>query len=712
MLHSTPVAHEAPRWEIQGTVPRAKISLQYRVATALVAVAMVLLPLVYIAVIASLGWWWWDFASAGPATPAYGKSASGFLFTYLTPLVIGAIVLVFMVKPLFHRRPKSAEPHRLTREQEPQLFDFIDRICDLVHAPRPHRVQVDLQVNASASLTHGMWSILSRRLTLSIGLPLAGGLNIREFGGVLAHEFGHFAQGAGMGTTYLVRMISMWFARVVYERDQWDAALETWARGSDWRLMLVLQFARLMVWLVRRILWVLMIIGSFFSAVLLRQMEFDADHYEIQTSGTEGFIATARRLRVLGLGAHVANNKQEEAFNAKRLVDNIPGWIVHEANKLPAETCEKVIAAAHSEKTGWLDTHPSDAERIQRAQAAHSSGILTGEAPAGALFSDFANLSRQITADVYRDLADAIRRTVVILPLEQMTAESDAQSRGGDAIQRMFHGLLTPRTMVFVHPTDLTPGSDDPRTANLAARQAPPDSAAATEKELDQAIERQNELYNLMGFLEASIPFNAATHKLTAATPSAVKLESTRTTQNIEAASAAAAPVLAQARQRIVAALQWKYPRASTALQQELLLLTDILLRIERSAPTLALMRPATMAMIAVLNHLGQSTDNAAAFRAVNSRAERLRDDNERLIDHIGDVLYPFEHAGTAVKLREFLTDSVSHSDGMILALMRANAIQDRLLTVYARTIGRLCLLTFEAESEMDAEPAPASAVA
>src|SRR6185369_413243 len=119
-----------------------------------------------------------------------------------------------------------------------------------------------------------------------------------------------------------------------------------------------------------------MVIGTFFSAVLMRQMEFDADYYEIQTSGSDGFIATARRLRVLALGAHVANNKQEEAFNAKRLVDNIPGWIVYEANKLPPEVCEKVISAAADEKTGWLDTHPSDGERIQRAQAAAATGVL------------------------------------------------------------------------------------------------------------------------------------------------------------------------------------------------------------------------------------------------------------------------------------------------------------------------------------------------
>ena len=62
--------------------------------------------------------------------------------------------------------------------------------------------------------------VFKKDLVLTIGLPLVAGLSIREFGGVLAHEFGHFAQGGGMRLTALVRFVNGWFARVVYERDE------------------------------------------------------------------------------------------------------------------------------------------------------------------------------------------------------------------------------------------------------------------------------------------------------------------------------------------------------------------------------------------------------------------------------------------------------------------------------------------------------------
>ena len=89
---------------------------------------------------------------------------------------------------------------------------------------------MDCAVNASAGFMHGPFSVFRRDLVLTIGLPLVAGLSAREFAGVLAHEFGHFAQGGGLRLTGIVRGVNAWFGRVVYERDEWDVKLERWAR--------------------------------------------------------------------------------------------------------------------------------------------------------------------------------------------------------------------------------------------------------------------------------------------------------------------------------------------------------------------------------------------------------------------------------------------------------------------------------------------------
>ena len=154
----------------------------------------------------------------------------GRLLVYLGPALIGVVLMFFMVKPILARPSRNAIPFRSTRA-EPVLIAFIQAICRQIRAPMPRRVQVDCTVNASAGfMRQGIAGVLSNDLVLTIGLPLVAGLTVRQLGGVLAHEFGHFAQGGGMRLTAIVRGVNAWFARVVFERDEWDLRLEEWSK--------------------------------------------------------------------------------------------------------------------------------------------------------------------------------------------------------------------------------------------------------------------------------------------------------------------------------------------------------------------------------------------------------------------------------------------------------------------------------------------------
>lgn len=125
-----------------------------------------------------------------------------------------------MVKPLFAPRAPRSQPLALNPESEALLFGFVTRVCAVVGAPFPARIDVDCELNASASLRRGFKSLLSNDLVLTIGLPLVAGTNISQLAGVIAHEFGHFTQGFGMRLQYVIRRVNHWFARVIYQRDQ------------------------------------------------------------------------------------------------------------------------------------------------------------------------------------------------------------------------------------------------------------------------------------------------------------------------------------------------------------------------------------------------------------------------------------------------------------------------------------------------------------
>ena len=379
-----------------GTIAPTRLSPTYRFGLVVVSLAMLLLPVIYVALI--------TLAAAAVvwhlATNTWILRTSGLhwrLLVYATPAVAGSVLVFFMIKPILARRATTRDPLPVDPATEPVLFDFIDKICRQVRAPFPRRVQVDCAVNASAGFVPGPLSLLKNDLVLTIGLPLVAGLSIRELGGVLAHEFGHFAQGGGMRLTAIVRGVNSWFARVVYERDAWDEKLERWSNESDWRLRAVLHVARGAVWLSRRILTGLMVGGHAISCFMLRQMEYDADSYEIKIAGTDAFIRTSSQLRQLNLAAQFAYSDLSAGIGRGALPGDLAALVVARAHHIPEEWLATALGG-REEKTGVFDTHPSDADRCRVARSAAAAGVLLGaDAPATQLFRDFDAVSASAT---------------------------------------------------------------------------------------------------------------------------------------------------------------------------------------------------------------------------------------------------------------------------------------------------------------------------
>jgi hypothetical protein len=386
---------------LRGSIAPPAISPFYRLGLAAVLVLLVILPLIYFALIGGVAWLTWLHATENVTMlSGGGRRARGQLFLYLTPIVAGVLMLVFMIKPILARREKSAKPIVVQPDQEPLLFAFIGRICNILKAPVPSEVVLDCHVNASASFRRGIMSFGSNDLTLTIGVPLAAGLNLRELAGVLAHELGHFAQGAGMRATYLIRTINGWFARIVYERDAWDSWLAQ-AKNVDFRLTLVIWFAQAGIGLNRLILKGLMMIGHACSCFMLRQMEYDADRYEIELAGTDTFISTSEKMPVLSLALMHAFDDAQNALRTKKLPDDLTALMTHHDALLAKVDRERLLDHQRQEQTGMLDTHPSMRDRVAAAKRLGRKGLYRNDAPATTLFRDFATSSRAVTLQHY-----------------------------------------------------------------------------------------------------------------------------------------------------------------------------------------------------------------------------------------------------------------------------------------------------------------------
>jgi Zn-dependent protease with chaperone function len=373
----------------------------------LVTLVMLILPVIYVGMIAAAAWGVYLYATHFTFLSGLGGPRIWLLkaVLYIGPIFAGLVLIFFMIKPLFARRAARAQPLAMNPAYEPTLYAFIAKICDLVGAPMPKRIDLDCQINAAASFRRGAASLFSNDLVLTIGVPLVGALSLREFAGVVAHEFGHFTQGFGMRLSYIVRNINGWFARVVYQRDAWDLTLDEWASETDdgW-VMLVVFMVQCGVGISRTLLKLLMFLGHAVSCFLLRQMEYDADSYEIKVAGSAAFESTARRFATLHAAAEKAYKEMRATWNLNRkLPDNFSAFLSHQESKLPSKLRDKIQDTLGLARTGMFRTHPSAGDRIRRARQAGESGVFHLDYPASVLFTKFDVVSRQITHLHYTD---------------------------------------------------------------------------------------------------------------------------------------------------------------------------------------------------------------------------------------------------------------------------------------------------------------------
>jgi hypothetical protein len=389
-----------------------RTSIAYRIGLALVAVVMVLLPLLYCALLAAVGWLIYLHAVTNVSWLGHRYSA----VLYVGLVVSGIVLIAFMLKPLFAPRGKRPPACSISTAEAPTLFKLISVISEKTGAPLPAEVELDCEVNASASFSEGFSSFWHDNLTLTIGMPLAAGLTQRQLAGVIAHELGHFSQRGARRLTFIVASVNGWFARVVFERDEWDERLQEALETVHGSPALIIVMAKLCVGLTRMVLWVFMMLAHGVSCYMSRQMEYDADRCQASIAGSDSFESAFNRLMELSATDDFVWGELAETYGRKTLPDDLPALIWQMHGKMPAEVASEVAKRSKGQRTGLFSTHPSYTARLRRAKALAAPGLPFTEKPASKLFLDFEGLSRKVTALKYSMLP----------PMELVLADRDA----------------------------------------------------------------------------------------------------------------------------------------------------------------------------------------------------------------------------------------------------------------------------------------------
>jgi Zn-dependent protease with chaperone function len=354
--------------------------------------------------------------------------------------VCSLFLAFFMIKALFFiKKGSHSGGMEVNREEQPRLFEFLNRIADETGAPRPHKVFLSGRVNAAVFYDLSLINLLfPSRKNLEIGLGLVNMLNLGEFKAVCAHEFGHFAQRS-MAVGRWVYTTQQIAAHIVGKRDALDGFLRRLSR-SDVRVAWVGWLLGVVIWALRAVVDAVFRLVVLAQRALSREMEMQADLVAVSVSGSDALVHALHRLKVADdawdrslnfLRGEVAAKKpphdvfavQYALADRLSVIYNDPKYT--ERPTIPASDAAafRVFNSELAQPPRMWSTHPMNYERENNAKRTYLFAPMD-ERSAWAVFDNAEDLRSRMT----RELA-ANPEIPAVLPTETMARLDDQFAR-------------------------------------------------------------------------------------------------------------------------------------------------------------------------------------------------------------------------------------------------------------------------------------------
>ncbi|TWI56660.1 Zn-dependent protease with chaperone function [Pseudomonas duriflava] len=318
--------------------------------------------------------------------------------------LVGTTLLFFLGKALLPRKKYAKPAVIIDRLQEQRLWDMLIPLCKTIQAPLPLVVHLNNEVDARVSLAPGWQGLIKGELMITLGLPLVAGLDNRQLQGVLAHELGHCTRRLSMRCYFIINACNAWLDQRAHFHDTWSERLHRLSETD------VSRFTRLGVMLARagmripkQLIHYLFLLSYRLSRPVCRLLEFEADRYSAQVSGSATFRATTLHLHALRWAFRQADRQNASTWSEGALLSDMSHATAVGATRLDIETQRKLEAKLRDRQRYWR-AHPADLERINRVEALSAPGYIDNSQPAAALFDYFQEYCRQATAAYYQRL--------------------------------------------------------------------------------------------------------------------------------------------------------------------------------------------------------------------------------------------------------------------------------------------------------------------
>ena len=432
----TPLYPPSPK-----TIPKKLTSLTptYQLKTILAIIAIIVFFLLYFALIIA-------FAGAVYLAITYDIRVISYITIIIKVCAItGTIMLLaFTLKFLFKlKNPERPNRVKLEKSENPELWYFLQKICEETGAPEPKNIYIDPDVNAYVMYSNVWLSlILPVKKEITIGLGLIDCLNLSEFKAVISHEFGHFAQSSMKIGSYIMSANTI-IHDMIYSRDKWDELFEQWKVSGAFGLGA--WFIVPIVWVTRQILGLFYQFLNFMYSSLTREMEFNADKFSVRTSGSNAIITALWKLEN---GTEKWQNTISQAYLAAQKKIHTKNLYIHNQLALQRSTTQQTekfnalpndsrggkrfFLSSENSKVGMYATHPPNDKREENAKNPY---ILCEEDTRSAwlLFGNKEAIQEKMTKVVYEQY---IKKTPTdFSPIEDFEVFIGEEAKGKDLLE-------------------------------------------------------------------------------------------------------------------------------------------------------------------------------------------------------------------------------------------------------------------------------------
>jgi len=297
-----------------------------------------------------------------------GNAAAAKLAFFVAAVPIG---FAFHLAKSLLMQSAPPEGFEITRQEAPQLFDWLDGMTAAAKGPRLRHVYISSDLNASVSRSTGALGFFGfGPVTLTLGLPLMQALTVPQLAAVVGHEYGHVAAKDNA--------LGHWVYRI---RNSW---LSLGDRLGLEKLWYALRLNRFYDWFIG--------VFSAYSFALSRRCEYEADAFSAKLAGAQHNAAalSAVAVRADELQRMFWSDLWKKAESDPSVAAIKPFHLMPEFFGQTRDQ-QKAIAAVLARTTDHASTHPATMDRIRALQAEFTMPEPVTQSAANELLGSYAN---------------------------------------------------------------------------------------------------------------------------------------------------------------------------------------------------------------------------------------------------------------------------------------------------------------------------------